>query len=199
MEAYPDIVATVKSTTPLQWSDNFRILSTEYENEQSDRRLLDGYPQREIRLRYGPVVYAQAQTLRVFYERMKGPFQAFWFRFPQVKVCVKELVATATVNTTNAVLDLPSWGAQTYSMYRNGGLIDEGPDYSFSASSNIAVPDSATVYYVYAGDTLTWSFTGRLMIPARFSKTPLVFSDFKDMYSYITSELKSVMPQEVVI
>lgn len=199
MAVYPDIITGVQSTTPLQWASNFRVISTQFENGQEVRRLIDGYARRSVKVLYKPVTFAQANTLRRFYEARRGPYESFFFIFPQLETFSKELVSTIRVaipgNAT--LLKPPSMNAQSYTLYRNNSVESSG-NYTFTpASSAPSGEDTISLNYTpNAGDVFTFSFTGRLKITARFSKRPIVVSDVKDLYSYIEIELEGIYPEE---
>ena len=200
MSVYPDIITEVKSTVPLQWADNFRVLSTQFETGQENRRLIDGYVRRTVRVSYAPAKYEQANTLRRFYEDMRGPFESFSFFFPQIETFYKELAAVirSPSSGSTTTFDLPSKDAQSFNLYRNGNVLTYGTDYYMTPAVPPDGVDRAGVYSCSTGDIFTWSFTGRLRIEARFASKPIVFNDSKTLFSYIASEIEGIYPKEVV-
>jgi hypothetical protein len=201
MTTYPDIITEIRATLPLTVATSQAVLKTEYANGIESRRLVWDSVRRSLKLYYSVMTWPIANDLRRFYESVQGSFHSFFFFFPHIEVFVKELVGTLlTVNEDPIpnILNLPSKGAQTYSLYTNGSIIPlvENTHYTLTASGGGDGQDIATLLYEpLVGDIFHFSFTGRLNIRARFSDSPIMFNDVKNVLSSTEVELVGLEPQ----
>ena len=189
MSIYPDVITEVPATLPIEHSHAQAVLTTEFENGVESRRLLWPATRKSISVNYDVVTFANSNVLRRFYESMDGPFQKFVFYFPQVEYYESELAGTAFGGETT--INLPAkLGGQTYSLYRNSVLLEEGISYVISPAPG---PDgemmAALTFSALAGDRYTFTFTGYLKVNARFDQAPMVFSDIKNLVSVVRVNL----------
>lgn len=194
MPAYKDILTEIPSITPFVSTREQKVIVSEFETGLEQRRLIDGYVRRVIKLKYPILTYSQAKELKDFYEEMHGPYQDFGFAFPQTGTYVKELVGVAS-SITN-IIRLPSKEAveATCELYIDDVLLDPLYWDFFPSGSDDGGDKAVLDLPVQAGQRLTFSFEGRLKIRARFSEDPIVFDDIKKYWSSTTVTLIGLVP-----
>jgi hypothetical protein len=195
METYPDVLTGIPAILPLKYATQRAVLKTEYENGVEQRRLLWASHRRDVSLNYSVLPFALANELRRFYEARGGSFQMFNFFFPQIEVYTLELVGVVGSLAIGG-FDLPSLGATSYTLYKNGSALTEGADWTFTAGTPPDIPDSVTLTTVgLPGETFHFDFTGRLRILARFGDNPFNITEIKDYLASFQVSLKGLEPQ----
>jgi hypothetical protein len=201
---YPDVLGgappiasgySIKAVIPFNNSIYRASLSTEFENGVEQRRLLWGGERRNIELTYPHMSAENATVLRNFYVDRKGSYERFSFFYPHVDSYVKELVGVMP-DPGITVLSLPSYGASllTRILYADDIQLVEGVDWTFAAGTS--TEDTATFTVAPAPGTIFhFTFTGRLKINARFSQSPLLFSDIKGYWSTLKVKLEGLEAQ----
>lgn len=190
-DLYPDIVSGVPSVIPFEYGMEQRALITEFENGAEQRRVIDGSPKRYIKINYSNMTYSDANTITTFYRAVDGPLTSFRFVFPNNKTVADEYAGSATY-TGQTQLYMPSRYATGYTLKKNGIVVSPSA-YTFyvypydSISDLVSLNVGATL-----GDKFHWTFTGRLVIKARFASGPVNFADVKDFYSSAIINLVSV-------
>jgi len=180
MAAYPDVLTDIKGTIPFNWESNQRILKTEFENGQESRRLVWQDPRRNLSVQYAALSFDGSRRLYNFYKDMNGPFSSFVFFFPQTVTYAKEFCGVS--DGEEAGINLPSKGAQSYTLYAGASEVSSGL-YTYFVSGG---PDGED-RLVFSGYTPTvgarfyWSFTGRLKTIMRFSETAVNYSEIKNI------------------
>lgn len=203
-EVYPHIVKEISCTLPFQHNESQAVLSTEFENGVEVRRLIQDAPRRGLRIAYSPIFFDDVNVLRRFYEQRSGSLLSFDFYYPfDGVIYVNEYVGTS-ITGSETTLNLPSWNATNYTLYKNGISLTYTVDWSFSAGTADPTkgypitPDQATLVSAPAvGDVFHFDFTGNLKVKARFSDSPLGFSEMKGGayeagLSSLTVELKGL-------
>jgi hypothetical protein len=206
MSVYPNIVPdkttenTPSATIPFVHSTKQLMLATEFETGVESRRLLWDSVRRDVKINYSAMEFDRSNVLRRFYEEMKGPFKSFAFFFPQVEDYVDELVGvlrdTGGHPTPLLSIKLPSKGAQSYTLKRDGTSLTETTEYIFTSGGGPDGEDKVQFtasYTPVVGDIYTFSFTGNLKIKARFDG-PIAFSDTKKYTSSASVTLKGLEP-----
>lgn len=178
MAAYPDVLTDIKGTIPFNWESNQKILKTEFENGQESRRLIWQDPRRNASVQYAAMSLDESRRLFNFYKDVNGPFSSFIFFFPQVLAYAKEFCGVA--DGTEAGINLPSKGAQVYTLYAGSTIVLPG-NYNFFSSGGPDGEDRLVFagYTPSVGERFYWSFTGRLKLIMRFSETSINFSEIK--------------------
>lgn len=190
---YPDVLLEIPATLPLEFSTARAVLATEFDNGLESRRLLWNSHRRNVNISYNIMEFVHANELRRFYEDRKGSFEAFVFYFPQIEYYVKEFTGIVTSSGHN-VFPLPSKQAQSYTLYKNNTALN-GTEWTFSPGGGPQEDDMATLNFEPAiGEVYTYTFTGRLKITAKFSDSPLVFSDVKRYWSSTSVDLIGLEP-----
>lgn len=199
MAAYPDVIAVIPATLPIEHATSQAVLSTTFENGVETRRLLWDTVRRNVTINYSVMEFIKANQLRRFFEAQKGTFESFSFFFPQTEDYVGELVGVEP-ETPLTAFRLPSLTATSFTLYRNGASLVEGGgnDWLFTTGTPPDIADLATLLITPAGgDIYTFDFTGRLVIKARFADAPIVFSDAKKYWSTTVVNLKGLEPELV--
>lgn len=187
MAAYPDIISEIPGVIPFEWGAAQIILSTEFATGRESRRLIWQAPRRSVSVNYTALNITDASALWNFYNERKGPFRAFSFYFPRIRLYTDELVGTS--DGLNNTINLPSMGAISYT-FKQGSTIVSPTNYTFHTSTGIGVSDYLVLDTVAGNGTkYYWSFTGRLKIKARFDEGMVGFSDIKDIAESTTMSL----------
>jgi len=194
MSYYPDVITDVPASLPIECPYFSPTLITKFESGVEQRRLLSNAIQRNVKIFYKNVEFAQANTLRRFYEDRRGSFHSFDFFFPQYETFVTEYVGVI-VDPTDAFY-LPSLEAQSFTLFRNEDPLTEGvgEDWVFTIGvPSTGTPDLATLPSdAAAGELFRFSFTGRLKMIARFDDQQIVVADIKKYWSSLTISLKGL-------
>jgi len=195
MEVYPDVIEVIPAVIPYKHSSYRSVLKTEFESGVEQRRLLGNSTRRTVDINYPLMIFAKANELRRFYEARKGSFEQFIFFYPQEEEYLEEYVGVLIDSTTNFYL--PSLGAQTYELSRNGVPLTETTEWEFTVGTSYTTPDSANLLITPSlGDIFHFTFTGgRLKINARFGDKPLVFVEVKKHYVATSVTLKGLEHQ----
>lgn len=195
METYPDVITGIPATLPLRYATQRAVLKTEYENGIEQRRLMWASHRRDVSIRYSVMPFAKAHELMRFYEARGGSFEMFNFFFPQITTYKFELVGVA-IGSAIGGFNLPSLGATSYTLYRNGNPMTEGVDWTFVAGTSPNISDSALLTPVATlGDSFHFDFTGRLRILTRFNNNPFNIIEIKDFLASVNVSLKGLEPQ----
>lgn len=178
MAAYPDVLTDIKGTIPFNWEVNQKILKTEFENGQESRRLIWQNPRRNTSVQYAALSFDDSRRLYDFYSDVDGPFASFIFVFPQTTAYAREFCGVS--DGTEAGINLPSKGAQAYTLYSGTTPITSG-NYNFFVSGGPDGEDRLVFsgYIPALGERFYWSFTGRLKNIMRFSEAAVSFSEVK--------------------
>lgn len=196
METYPDVITGIAATLPLRYATPRAVLKTEYDNGIEQRRLLWASHRRNVDINYSVMPFDKAHELMRFYEARGGSFEMFNFFFPQIAIYAYELVGVV-IGTAIGTFDLPSLGATSYTLYRNGAALTEGVDWTFTGGTPPNIPDSATLIGAVGtpGQSFHFDFTGRLRILARFNDNPFSITEIKDFVASVKVSLKGLEPQ----
>lgn len=195
METYPDVITGIPAIIPLSYATQRAVLKTEYENGVEQRRLMWASHRRDVRINYSVLPFDKAQELLRFYEARGGSFEMFNFFFPQTITYEYELVGVVIGNAIGGFY-LPSLGATSYVLYRNGVPMVEGSDWTFTAGTAPDIPDSAVLTTVgFPGQAFHFDFTGRLRMLARFNDNPFAITEVKDFFASVKVSLKGLEPQ----
>lgn len=180
MAQFPD-VTSVPYENPIKESIRFKTLVSSFDElgeAQTRQKWL--YPKRDVTLKYKHISLSEAQTIWQFYIARRGRYQAFNFFYPTgwEKAYVGEYVGTGDASTVN--FNLPSKLASSYTLYVDGvAKTGGGVDYTFSAEGGTDQADKVTfIAAPAAGAYITWSFTGRLKIRARFDEDIFDYETF---------------------
>lgn len=196
MSAFPEI-SSVPFGNPVIQQIQFKTIITGYDDmgvEQRKQKWL--YPRRLITLRYPYITKAEIQTLFQFYIDRAGAYQSFAFFYPSPRgndySYVKEYVGTGDGSTT--VFNLPAVDSGNYTLYVDLSAQSDPSDYSFAAQSGPDGEDKVTFVSAPAsGERVTFSFTGRLKLRARFKDDKLTYEEFHDRLINIGLQLQGLL------
>lgn len=196
MVAFPEITA-IPFGNPVIQQLQFKTLINGFNDlgqEQRKQKWL--YPRRLITLRYNYISKTEVEDLFQFYIARSGAFQAFSFFYPSPRgnnySYVHEYVGSGDGSET--VFSLPSLYATSYTLYIEGTTQSEPTDYSLSAAGGPDGEDKATFAIAPSdGERITFSFTGRLKIRARFADDKLNMQEFYDRLTNVGLKLQGLL------
>jgi len=176
MAAYPTFTS-VPCEESIKHRINFKVLESEFDNDQESRKLKSLYPRRDLQVAYDKLTLAQARTLWQFHLARHGNFEAFSYFFPDSDTYVGEYVGTGDGSTTT--FNLPSMLASSYSVYIDSIAQTAGSNYTFTSQGGADGADLLTLAAApSAGQRITFSFTGYLKVRSRFAESYLDFEVF---------------------
>jgi hypothetical protein len=196
---YPDVLTNIKATLPIEHATHQAVMATEFENGVEQRRLVQDSVRRKVLVNYSSLDFDQANEIRRFYEARQGAFEEFFFYFPQEETYTKELVGVMPSPVVTTLI-LPSFKvgvSDQHDLYKNNALLTEGVDWNFTPAVSSYTDEASLLFTPAGGDIFHYSFQGRLVIRARFSMSPLIFSDVKKYWSDLSVELVGLEPDLV--
>jgi hypothetical protein len=196
MSVFPEI-ASVPFGNPVVQQLQFKTLMSGFDDlgrEQRKQKWL--YPRRLVTLRYNFITKAEVQTLYQFYIARAGAYGAFAFFYPSPRSndysYVEEYVGTGDGSET--VFSLPALDSGNYILFVDGSSQSDPGDYSFSAASGPDGEDKVTFTSApSAGERITFTFTGRLKVRARFKDDKLTIQEFHDRLINIGIQLQGLL------
>jgi hypothetical protein len=199
MSAFPEITS-VPFGNPVIQQLQFKTLITGFDDlgkEQRKQKWL--YPRRLITLRYPYISKSEAETLFQFYIARSGAYQAFSFFYPSPRgneySYLHEYIGTGSSGIIS--FNGCSKYASNYTLYLDGVSQEETTDYTITAVSGPDGEDLITfVSAPSAGERITFSFTGRLKIRARFQDDKLNFEEFHDRLVNVGLSLQGLLNDE---
>jgi len=192
MAVYPDIISSVPSNIPFQWSLIQQVIATKFENGVERRRLIRFGKYRVITLQYQQIQFVKVRVIYNFYNAQRGPLTSFKFFFPDVSYHFDEYAGYAESGQTTLIM--PSKGGTNVILKQDGVVVSEA-DYIFTPYAGPDGEDRVTLAYgAPAGAKYTLDFTGVLKIKARFDEAPIVFNEIKATFSSLTIVLKQLQP-----
>ncbi|GAG01292.1 unnamed protein product [marine sediment metagenome] len=196
MSVFPEITS-VPFGNPVIQQIQFKTLMSGFDDlgkEQRKQKWL--YPRRLITLRYNFISKAEVQTLYQFYIARGGAYGAFAFFYPSPRsndyTYITEYVGTGDASET--VFSLPALDSGNYTLYVDGDSQTDPADYSFSAASGPDGEDKVTFTSAPpAGARITFTFTGRLKVRARFKDDKLSVEEFMDRLINVGLQLQGLL------
>ncbi|MEW6670232.1 MAG: DUF2460 domain-containing protein [Thermodesulfobacteriota bacterium] len=188
MAKFPEIT-DLPIEEPYSEELEFKTLATEFEGLGAElRKQKRLYPRRNISVQCSRVTKVEGRTLWAFYLARAGAKDSFNFFLPHTDLYTGEYVGTGDGSIT--VFNLPSKGATSYTVYRNGAAqIGGGVDYTFGAGTGEDGADKITFTVApNDGDRITFDFTGYLKVRCRFMEDKLSFELL--MNQFVTSGVK---------
>ncbi len=194
MVAFPDIITGVSPQNPFQEEIAFKTLATDFENGQENTKQKWLYPRRSFTLKYQTITKDEARTLWQFFLDRKGKHEPFNLFLPHVNMYSSEYVATG--DGAETVFNLPSKLAANYTLYQDGAPLTEGVsyDYVFDSEGGADGADKITCNTAPpVGSRLTFTFTGRLKVRAKFAEDMFSFETFYDRLANAGVKLKGLL------
>ena len=197
MVAFPEITS-VPFGNPVIQEIQFKTIITGFDDsgvEQRKQKWL--YPKRLITLIYPHITKQEVETLFQFYIERAGSYNSFAFFYPSPRgndyTYLHEYVGTRDGSST--VYNLPAVNSGNYTVYLDGEeQTGGGTDYTFSAQSGPDGEDKITFNDGgVAGEKITYSFTGRLKVKARFKDDKLIFDEFYDRLINVGIKLQGLL------
>lgn len=154
------------------------------------------YPRRNVQIQFRGIriqdVQESARVMTEFYTARRGSFEAFNFFYPFTNQYSGEYVATGD-NSTIA-FNMPSKGATSHNLYKDGVLLTENVDYVFSGELGTDGADQIGMGTVItSGERLTADFNGTLKIRSRFMEDGLSYVDFFNQLIITGVNLKGLL------
>lgn len=82
MATYPNVDTEVQGMIPFEYGEQQKVLISNYEDGKEQRRVVWSRPRKMIKINYKARSIADLNTIRNFYQSMKGPLESFTFFFP---------------------------------------------------------------------------------------------------------------------
>jgi hypothetical protein len=177
MARFP-LVSEVPFEAPVNVEIEWLTLVQEFEGTGSESRKQKRlYPRRNLNLIYRNINETHIRTLWEFYLARKGRYGEFRFIDRLVTTYSGEYVCTSDGSTT--VWNLPSYQAQSRTLYYAGVAKTEGVDWNFTAMGGGDGEDKASLIIVPdSGVKITFDFTGQLVLTCRFAEDVMSYDAF---------------------
>lgn len=177
MARYP-FVSEVPFEGPVSVEIEFLTLVQEFEGTGSESRKQKRlYPRRNFSLKYRNIDEDHIRTLWEFYLARKGRFGPFRFFDRLITTYSGDYVCTSDGSTS--IWNLPSYQAQSRTLYYDGVAKTEGVDWNFTAMGGGDGEDKASLIVVpNSGVRITFDFTGQLVTTCRFMEDIMSYDAF---------------------